>query len=74
MTSLLFNCPKTNRSLPTGIETDAKSLEKSWWEILKLMCPFCGESHRVSVSETYINSILNDVSRPRLASQHKFGI
>jgi hypothetical protein len=42
MASLLFTCPKTNQQIPTGIETDVRSLSASWGATLKVACPHCG--------------------------------
>jgi hypothetical protein len=62
MAPVLFICPKTNQQSPTGIETDAQSLSASWRATLKVNCPCCGEVHEISVSETYINGVLQDAS------------
>ena len=62
MASLLFVCPKTNQQAPTGIETDAQSLQAAWKATLKVKCPYCGEMHEISVRETYINSALSDAT------------
>jgi predicted RNA-binding Zn-ribbon protein involved in translation (DUF1610 family) len=45
MASLLFNCPKTNQQVPTGIGTDVQSLRASWKTTVKVKCPHCGEVH-----------------------------
>jgi hypothetical protein len=62
MASLLFNCPKTNRQAPTGIETDVQSLSVAWRGILKVNCPHCGEVHEISVRDVYINGAIEDAS------------
>jgi hypothetical protein len=62
MAPLLFICPKTNQQAPTGIETDAQSLSAAWKALLKVQCPHCGETHDISVRETYINGALSDAS------------
>jgi hypothetical protein len=54
MAPLLFVCPKTNQRAPTGIETDVQSLSASWRAMLKVDCPHCGETHEISVRETYM--------------------
>ena len=59
MATLLFTCPNTNQRAPTGIETDVQSLSTSWKATLKVNCPYCGEVHEISVSETYINDVLS---------------
>jgi len=60
MATLLFVCPKTSQQAPTGIETDAQSLQAAWKATLKVKCPYCGEMHEISVRETYIEGILSD--------------
>jgi hypothetical protein len=57
---LLFVCPKTCKRVPTGIETDAQSLQVAWKETLKVKCPYCSEMHEISVREAYINGALSD--------------
>jgi hypothetical protein len=59
---LYFTCPRTGRQTATGIGTDAESLRAAWKRMLKLDCPHCGESHEVSVRETYLNSALKDAN------------
>ena len=63
MPSLLFNCPKTNQQVPTGIDTDVQSLRASWKTTVKVSCPHCGEVHEMSVRETYLNGVLNPLGR-----------
>jgi transposase-like protein len=62
MPSLFFTCPTTHEQGPTGIETDAQSLQAAWKATLKINCPYCGETHQISVRETYINGALNDAT------------
>jgi hypothetical protein len=62
MAALFFICPKTNQHVPTGIETDAKSLSASWRATLKVNCPRCGEMHEISVTDTYIDGVLRDAT------------
>jgi hypothetical protein len=62
MPPLLFVCPKTNKRVPTGIETDVQNLQAFWKETLKVKCPHCSEMHEISVRETYINSALSDAA------------
>jgi hypothetical protein len=63
MASLLFTCPKTNQQIPTGIETDVRSLSASWGATLKVACPHCGGLHEISVRETYISGALDDAAK-----------
>ena len=60
--SLLFTCPATRQQAPTGIETDAQSLQSFWKATLKVECSHCGGIHDVLVRETYINSALQDAA------------
>jgi DNA-directed RNA polymerase subunit RPC12/RpoP len=60
MPSLLFTCPTTHHRASTGIETDIESLRKCWQRTLKVRCPYCGDVHKISVRETYINTALHD--------------
>jgi len=60
MAPLLFICPKTNQQAPTGIETDVQGLSASWQTMFEVHCPHCGEMHKISVSETYIDGALHD--------------
>ena len=64
MASLIFTCPTTHRRAPTGIETDATSLQAFWKATLKVKCPHCGGMHYVPVRETYINNALDDAAAP----------
>jgi hypothetical protein len=68
MASLFYNCPKTHQYAPTGVEIDVQSLRATWKATLKVDCPHCGEIHKISVRETFINSVLQDATdRSRLA-------
>jgi phenylpropionate dioxygenase-like ring-hydroxylating dioxygenase large terminal subunit len=60
MAPLLFSCPNTHRRALTGIETAAKSLRASWKRMLKIKCPHCGEVHKISVRDTYIDFAVRD--------------
>jgi phage FluMu protein Com len=62
MASLFFTCPKTNQRASAGIETDVQSLSASWKAVLKVNCPHCGDVHKISVRETYINGALQDAT------------
>jgi hypothetical protein len=57
---LLFTCPNTNQATPTRIATDVKALSAAWKRTLKIVCPHCGQVHRTSVREAYIESALKD--------------
>jgi hypothetical protein len=61
---LLFTCPKTHQQASTGIGTDVESLRGAWSRTLKVKCPHCGEEHKISVRETFINSALDAETAP----------
>jgi hypothetical protein len=54
-----FQMSEHQQSVPTGVETDAESLRKSWTKTLRLSCPHCGEVHEISVRETYLNGAVD---------------
>jgi hypothetical protein len=62
MASLFFICPTTQQHVPTGIETDVQSLQAAWKATLKVKCPHCGEMHKISVRDTYIDGVLDDAT------------
>ena len=51
---VLFTCPTTNRQVPTRVHMDAKSLRLAWKKTLRLQCPHCGEQHKVSVRDAFL--------------------
>jgi len=57
---LLFTCPNTDQETPTSIATDVKALSAAWKRTLKIACPHCGQVHRTSVREAYIEGALRD--------------
>jgi hypothetical protein len=64
MASLVFTCPKTNQQIPTGIETDVKSLSVSWrGNPESALSPLRRGVHEISVRETYINGALDDAAK-----------
>ena len=62
MPVLSIICPNTHQDTPTRIETDVKALSAAWKRTLKIACPHCGEVHRTSVREAYIDSALRDAT------------
>ena len=62
MPVLWVTCPNTHQDAPTRIETDVKTLSAAWKRSLKIACPHCGEVHRTSVREAYIDSALRDAT------------
>ena len=64
MAALFFTCPETGQRVSTGVETDARSLRKSWRKKMRVECPHCGESHRIAVCETYLEQVLFETAPP----------
>jgi hypothetical protein len=62
MATLLFTCPKTRQQASAGIGTDVQSLRAAWSRTLNVHCPLCGQEHRVSVRESFIEGALNDAA------------
>ena len=58
MTELYFTCPNTHARAPCGIETDAATLSATWSKKLTVKCPLCGETHDLSVRDTYLDGAL----------------
>ena len=65
---VLFTCPKTNRQAPTRVHMDAKSLRLAWKKTLRVLCPHCGEQHKVSVRDAFLESALRDHSIGRCST------
>jgi hypothetical protein len=55
---LFFQCPHTGLSAPAGIGTDVATLRKFWHRKLEVDCPHCGETHRFSVREAFLEGAL----------------
>jgi transcription elongation factor Elf1 len=61
MAELYFTCPKTHARAPCGIETDVKTLSKLGRKKITIKCSACGDMHALSVRETYLNGVLDEV-------------
>src|SRR5258708_37706877 len=69
---LTFTCPKTKERASVDIETDAQTLRASWKSWFEVKCPYCGEVHKISVRDAYLNDAIDIVGRPaRPRSMHK---
>ena len=55
MGSLFVRCPKTNKPISTGIETDPESLARMQSTTFSIACPHCGQPHELKMRETYTN-------------------
>jgi phage FluMu protein Com len=61
---LTFTCPKTKERASVDIETDAQTLRASWKSWFEVKCPYCGEVHKISVRDAYLNDAIDIVGRP----------
>ena len=61
---LIFTCPKTKERASVDIKTDAQTLRASWKSLFQVKCPYCGEVHKISVREAYLNDAVDVVGRP----------
>jgi hypothetical protein len=48
---LLFQCPKTERQVPTGIEIDMATLRNVQPVMVRLLCPFCANMHEWKLTD-----------------------
>jgi hypothetical protein len=58
MPQLRMQCPKTHRTFDSHVILDPWSLAKVWTSTIKATCPHCGEVHRLSVREAYMDTVL----------------
>ena len=54
MASLIVHCPNTSAVINTGIDTDYKSLARSWNKTVLIPCPHCNDEHEVNVRDAYV--------------------
>jgi len=51
MNSLLFQCPKTERQVNTGISIDFTALRNVQPVTVRLLCPFCDNTHEWKLTD-----------------------
>jgi hypothetical protein len=72
MPELSALCPKTGKSISTGVHTDCATLAKVWRSKIAVKCPYCGEKHSIIVCEAYVRSTLSSENlrgtRPALSA------
>jgi hypothetical protein len=54
MNPLLFQCPKTERRVRTGIEIDIATLRDVQPVTVRLLCPFCSHMHQWKLTDGMI--------------------
>jgi hypothetical protein len=54
MNPLLFQCPKTERQVRTGIEVDIATLRNVQPVTVRLLCPFCYNTHEWKITDGLI--------------------
>jgi hypothetical protein len=55
MNPLLFQCPKTERRVTTGIEIDMAALRNVQPVTVRLLCPYCGNAHEWKLTDAAID-------------------
>lgn len=50
MNAVVFKCPRTGRSIHSGVETDDATLRGLGWVVLDLRCVHCKDTHRLPIS------------------------
>ena len=54
MANLLVRCSKTAMSVPTGIAKDyRRPIEVGLEKFIRVKCPYCGDTHKVAVSDAF---------------------
>ncbi len=54
MNPLLFECPKTERQVTTGIEIDMATLRNVQPVTVRLLCPYCYSTHEWKLTDGLI--------------------
>jgi hypothetical protein len=54
MNPLLFQCPKTERQVKTGIEIDFVTLRNVQPVMVRLLCPYCFRAHEWKLTDGLI--------------------
>jgi len=55
---IIFSCPVTGGEVPSGIETEAASVEQLAPEEITLVCPQCGRPHTWQIRQGHLSDIL----------------
>jgi hypothetical protein len=55
MNPLLFQCPKTERPVNTGIEINITILRNVQPVTVRLLCPFCDNAHEWKLNDALID-------------------
>jgi hypothetical protein len=59
-TLLPFRCPKTSQLMTTAIKTDCASLAKAWTVTMKIVCLYCGNTHKFQVRDAYTDAVVSN--------------
>ncbi len=54
MGMLMVKCPQTGRAIPTGIETDHESFQRSTVFFSRTRCPICRADHAWFAREAWV--------------------
>ena len=64
MNPLLFQCPKTERPVNTGIEVDIATLRHVQPVTVRLLCPLCDNVHEWKLTDALIGEPRAAPARP----------
>lgn len=64
---LSFRCPVNERTVSTGIYTDAASLMRLQLIDIRVRCPHCGDVHTIRVADTFVSQTIIGRYRPNLS-------
>jgi hypothetical protein len=64
---LSFRCPVNERTVSTGIYTDAASLTRLQLIDIRVRCPHCGDVHTIRVADTFVSQTIIGRYRPNLS-------
>jgi hypothetical protein len=62
LTQLMFECPRTKRRVPTGIDIDLADIDKLADRVTFSRCPYCSTLHGWTPKDTFVSE---DTQVPR---------
>ena len=68
MSAVMITCPKTERAISTGIETDEYSFEQIADVLCSAQCPLCGLDHTWWKREAWLADAVPGISRQKTAA------
>ena len=65
MGMLMIKCPLTGRAIPTGLEADRSSFDRTPVFFGRTYCPMCRSNHEWFAKEAWVHEILDAKHRGR---------